>query len=61
MPMLGHIDMLAFGAPKYLFKCDDCAMIIALDLEKEEDIKLLNDDKLKYLCNCGGHVLPLRD
>ena len=53
--------MLDFGNPKYLFKCSDCQMIVAVDLEDDADLKKWHDDTLHYLCQCGGACLPLRD
>jgi hypothetical protein len=40
--------------PKFLFKCEDCGMIVSVDLEEEEDIKEAVEDKMILSCPCGG-------
>ena len=39
---------------KFLFKCEDCGMIVSVDLEEEEDIKDAQEDKMMLSCPCGG-------
>jgi len=46
---------------KFLFKCEDCAMILSVDFEDEADIKKVDDDKMILECPCGGNCTVLRD
>jgi hypothetical protein len=46
---------------KYLFKCDECEMILSVDLEDEDDLERVQDDKMVLECLCGGHCKVLRD
>jgi len=46
---------------KYLFKCEECNMILAVDFEEEEDLKKVQDDKMVLECPCGGPCKVLRD
>lgn len=47
--------------PKYLFKCEDCGMIISVVLEIEDDIKDAQEDKLILSCPCGGQSKVLHN
>lgn len=46
---------------KFLFKCEDCGMIVSVDLEEEEDIKDAQEDKMVLSCPCGGKSKVLRN
>ena len=46
---------------KFLFKCQDCQMILSVDFEEEEDLQKINDNQMILECPCGGHCLVLRD
>jgi len=46
---------------KFLFKCDECAMILSVEFEEEEDLKKVQEDKMVLECPCGGRCLILRD
>jgi DNA-directed RNA polymerase subunit RPC12/RpoP len=46
---------------KFLFKCEDCGMIVSVDLEDEEDVKEANEDKMILACPCGGKSKVLRN
>jgi hypothetical protein len=46
---------------KFLFKCEDCQMIVSVDLEEEEDLKRLHEDIFFLECPCGGRSCVLRD
>jgi Fe2+ or Zn2+ uptake regulation protein len=45
----------------FLFKCEECGMIVSVDLEEEEDIAEANDDKMELACLCGGKSKILRN
>lgn len=46
---------------KFLFKCEDCSMILSVDFESEEDLKDIQDDKIELECPCGSKCKVLRD
>jgi len=46
---------------KFLFKCDDCAMIVSIELEEEDELEKVNENKFVLECPCGGHSHVLRD
>ncbi len=46
---------------KFLFKCEDCAMIVSIELEDEEDLERVHEDKFVLECPCGGKSRVLRD
>jgi len=46
---------------KMLFKCQDCGMIILADIDNEEDLEQIKNDKLFLACVCEGISAPLRD
>jgi hypothetical protein len=46
---------------KYLFKCEDCKMILSVDFEEPEDLQKINENKMILECPCGGRCLVLRD
>jgi len=46
---------------KFLFKCSECQMIVSIDLEDEEDIQNVQDNKLFLDCPCGGKSEVLRN
>lgn len=47
---------------KFLFKCDECEMILSVEFEDEEDLEKVQDDKMILECPCGGgHCIVLRD
>lgn len=46
---------------KFLFKCEDCQMILSIELEEEEDLKKVQDDEMVLECPCSGHCTVLRD
>jgi len=46
---------------KFLFKCEDCSMILSVDLEDKEDIEKVQQDKMILECPCGGECVVLRD
>jgi hypothetical protein len=46
---------------KFLFKCDDCDMIVSIELEDEEDLIKVNEDLFVLECPCGSKSHVLRD
>jgi DNA-directed RNA polymerase subunit RPC12/RpoP len=46
---------------KYLFKCAECEMILSVDIEDQEDIDKIQDNKLKLECPCGSHLCVLKN
>jgi hypothetical protein len=52
-----------FNEPKrdFLFKCEDCQMILSVSFEEEEDLQKVNDDKMFLECPCDGQCKVLRD
>jgi len=41
--------------------CEECKMILTVDLETDEDIEKMNNDELELDCVCGGNCTALRD
>jgi hypothetical protein len=46
---------------KFLLKCKECAMIISVELDDEDDLKKAHDDEFVLQCPCGGEQHLLRD
>jgi hypothetical protein len=46
---------------KFLFKCEDCGMILSVEFEEEEDLKKVQEDEMTLECPCEGHCKILRD
>jgi hypothetical protein len=46
---------------KFLFKCKDCNMILSVELEDEEDLISVQEDKMILECPCEGKCYVLRD
>lgn len=46
---------------KFLFKCNECHMIVSVELEDKEDLEKVVEDKLALECPCGGQSYVLRD
>jgi len=46
---------------KYLFKCEDCSLILSVDFDEEEEFEKVNDDKMILQCPCEGECKILRD
>jgi hypothetical protein len=46
---------------RFLFKCNECAMIVAIELENEEDLIKVHEDLFILECPCGGKSHVLRD
>jgi len=46
---------------KFLFKCEDCALILSVDFEEEDELEKVQDNKMILECPCGGRCVVLRD
>lgn len=46
---------------KFLFKCEDCELILSVDFENEQDLLDVQDDKVVLECPCGSKCFVLRD
>lgn len=46
---------------KFLFKCEDCEMILSVDFEEPDDLQKVQEDKMQLECPCGGQCSVLRD
>ena len=46
---------------KFLFKCEDCAMIVSIELEEEDELEQVHENKFVLECACGGKSRVLRD
>lgn len=53
--------MFSSNARKFLFKCEDCEMIMAVEFEDQEDLDKVQDDKMFLECPCDGICKILRD
>lgn len=59
--ILSYDNMFDDKKQKFLFKCEDCAMIVSIELEDEEDLERVHEDKFVLECPCGGKSCVLRD
>lgn len=46
---------------EFLFKCDECQMILSVSLEEEDDLKKVQDGEMVLKCLCDGNCYILRD
>jgi len=46
---------------KFLFKCEECEVILSVEFDDEDDIKKVQEDKVDLECPCGGYCKVLRD
>ncbi len=53
--------MLSDTKRKFLFKCEDCNMIISAEFEDPEDFENIQEDKVELECPCGSRCKVLRD
>lgn len=53
--------MISYNKRSFLFKCDQCEMIVSVELDEESDIQEAQDDKIVLECPCGGHGIYLRN
>lgn len=45
----------------FLFRCESCQAIIAVEFEEEEEKEQVNNDQVMLECPCGGKCKVLRD
>jgi hypothetical protein len=53
--------MLDPNKREYLFRCEDCGLIVSVMLEEEDDLKDVREDKFVLACPCEGRCVVLRD
>lgn len=53
--------MLSETTRKFLFKCEECNMIISVNFDDPEDLENVQEDKIQLECPCGSHCHVLRD
>lgn len=53
--------MLSDAKRKFLFRCDDCQIILAVEFDEEEDLKKIQDNEMVLECPCNGICKILRD
>lgn len=56
--------MLTCSKRKFLFKCEDCEMIISAEFDEEKDkdaVEEIMSNIMELECKCGGKSLVLRD
>jgi len=46
---------------KFLFRCEDCQMIISVDFDDPEEIEKIMEDELVLQCNCKGYCIIIRN
>lgn len=46
---------------KFLFKCEDCGMIVSVEFDDPEELEKILEDKMLLECPCGGYCKVLRD
>jgi hypothetical protein len=39
---------------KFLFKCEECNMILSVELEEDDDVEKAQKGTMKLECPCGG-------
>ena len=61
MLILSYVSMFSEILRKFLFKCQDCEMILSVDLEEDEDLEKVQENKMVLECPCGGECTVLRD
>jgi hypothetical protein len=46
---------------KFLFRCEDCGLIVLVDFDDELDLQDVQEDKIILECHCNGKYKVLRD
>jgi len=45
----------------FLFRCNKCDLILSIELEEQEDLEKVNENKVIIECPCGGKCKILRN
>ena len=45
----------------FLFKCEDCGVVVSVPFEDPEDYKKIQNDEIVLECPCNGECFFLRD
>jgi hypothetical protein len=53
--------MLSEITRKFLFKCEECELIMAVGFDDPEDLQNIQEDKIHLECPCGAYCHVLRD
>jgi hypothetical protein len=53
--------MFLVSKRKFLFKCEECAMILAVEFEEPEDLERAQKNEIVLECPCGGRSKVLLD
>lgn len=51
----------AYPSQKFLFRCDECEMIVSVELGSVEERVQVNENKMVLDCPCGGRIRVLRN
>ena len=46
---------------KFLFRCNDCGLILDIDFDDPEDLKKVQENKIELECPCGALCKVLRN
>lgn len=46
---------------KFLFKCEECLMLLSVEFEDKEDLENLQENKIELECPCGSKCYILRN
>lgn len=46
---------------KFLFRCDDCSLIMSVEFEEPEDLENIQKNLIILECPCEGKCRVLRD
>jgi hypothetical protein len=46
---------------KYLFKCEECGLIVSIDFESEKDLEQIKEGQMIVECPCSGDCKVLLD
>jgi hypothetical protein len=53
--------MFSGSARKFLFKCEECLMILSVEFEEKDDLEKVENDDMFLECPCGGVCKVLRN
>jgi len=55
-----HLFMLT-SIRKFLFRCEECGLILSVEFEDEDDIEMVQENKVVLECQCSGYCKVLMD